>query len=107
MDPVSAAEVLVKVYQAAGLLGLMMIGFALLIYAGYKDNKAREKNLVKTIAECHDKHDESGRDAVAAIVRSTAAIENNTQAMHRFSSIVDTEFKRRDLTPPNGHHTQH
>ncbi len=107
MDPVSASEVLIKVYQAAGLIGLMMLGFALLIYAGYKDNKAREKSMVSTIAKCHETNADLAQSATAALTRSSNAIENNTHMMERLCDVVDVEFKRRGDTPIDGSPIQH
>ncbi len=114
MDPISASEVLIKVYQAAGLLGLMMLGFAVLIYAGYKDNKAREKSMVGTIAKCHETNATLAEEATTALVRSSVAIENNnrttednTRMLSKICDIVDVEFKRRGDTPADGNPVQH
>lgn len=101
MDPVSL-QVVSEVWHAAGAIGVLILLLSVVIYAGYRDAKAREKSLVKVATSCQEKHDELIEKVIGVAVRSANAIENNSKSMDKICEVVDTEFKRRGDTPAGG-----
>ncbi len=106
MDPVSV-QVVSEVWHAAGAVGILILLLSAVIYAGYRDAKAREKSMVKTIASCQEKHDEIMEKTISVAARAASAIENNTRMTEKICDVVDIEFQRRGKTPAEGSPIQH
>ncbi len=106
MDPVSI-QVVSEVWHAAGAIGVLILLLSAVIYAGYRDAKQREKNLVRVVAQCQEKHDEIMEKTISVAARAASAIENNSRITEKICEVVDVEFKRRGNTPAEGTPIQH
>lgn len=100
MDTVTAGTVIAEVYKAAGVVGLLLLLLVAVVYLGYRDSRARERANVEALEKCRQQHVESTKT-------TTAALANNTNAMHELCQVMRDRPCLKDLTPAKGQNVPH
>jgi uncharacterized membrane-anchored protein YhcB (DUF1043 family) len=96
MDPVTPT-ILVEAYKAGGIVLVLLVAIGLLIYLGYKDQKARESRMSAALDACQAKGEENTKEVTTAII-------NNTNMMNTLCDVMRDRPCLKEPSPAYGNH---
>jgi uncharacterized protein HemX len=96
--------VLIDAYKVGGIVLLLLIGLALIVWQWIKDGRERESRLSTAIENCQKSHAETAANTATLIANNTNAMESLDATTKTLTQVMRERPCLKEPTPPGGAH---